>query len=294
MIRHAIVARQRTPFATPCRIVALTAVVSVVSVAAATSGCATTRVWVEDTRTLTIDAAQLQSLMVQSHNGDITVHGKPDVTQIEAVITARYGGATAESAERCRQAVEIVSAAETGGEHKLHARFKQPRASDWQTEINFRVSVPERIAAKLVSHNGDIVVENIKGACSVSTHNGDVAVSAPSRSLRVVTHNGQARVASQGEDVNITSHNGNIHLDATQCARVAGSVQTHNGGIIAKFGETTSAELDCATNNGTIRSTAPWRVSQSGPQRTIGTIGAGESETRLRLQTHNGSISIIN
>lgn len=292
MIHHAPHARPYRLPATFCRIFAVVAVVSAASVAAATSGCATARVWVEDTQTLTIDAAQLRSLMVQSHNGDITVHGKPGATQIEAVIKARYGGSTAESAERCRQAVEIISATEADGEHKLLARFKEPRASDWQTEINFRVSVPERIAAKLVSHNGDIAVENIDGACSVSTHNGDVTVNAKSRSLRVVTHNGQARVSAQGEDMNITSHNGDIHLDATQCARVAGSVQTHNGGIIAKFGETTSAELDCATNNGSIRATAPWRVSLSSPQRTIGVIGAGESETRLRLQTHNGSISI--
>lgn len=255
------------------------------------AGCGGPRVWIDSSETVTIAAADLKTIDIETHNGDIQLIGSVDASQIEAVITARYGGWNLESAQNCKDAVELVSETVADGRHRLVPRWRRAKASDWQANVSYKVVVPARLASSLTSHNGDIAVKDVAGACKVVTHNGDVSIVAHSPALRVLTHNGDIHAKSAAIEMNLDSHNGSIHIDSSGSSRLSGRIATHNGAIIAKLDDSVSTELACRTHNGRIKSDLPWRVKEMSKYEVVGTLGEGAG--RLEVESFNGNISLV-
>lgn len=254
------------------------------------TGCST-NVWIEDTQTFAIQAADLKNLNVETHNGDIHITGNPNATQIEAVVTAKYGGFDRKSAESCKDAIELVSESDPTGRHRLMPKWRRTRASDWQACINYKILMPARLASTLTTHNGDIVVKDVDGPCEVETHNGDVHMAAQSSSVKVITHNGDVHVACDARDLAVESHNGDIHVESPNANQVAGRISTHNGRIVMRLSDGASTELSCRTHNGRIRSELPWQVSEMSRYQVVGRLGQGGG--RLEMESFNGDISLV-
>lgn len=254
------------------------------------TGCASPLVWIEETQTIRVAAEQLQSLEIQSHNGDIRITGDSAATELQVVVKARYGGANTKSAEACKAAVELASETLEGGEHRILSKWLRPKAPDWQISTDFTVVGPPGLSTIFISHNGNITVNDVTAATHLTTHNGDVIVRAASPSLHVATHNGDIDVAAPAETVHIVTHNGDIRLNASASPGIGGVMTTHNGTIIATFSESTATQLSCRTHNGRIKSSIPWNVTKIDRQSAEGVLADGR--LKLAMESHNGNINL--
>ena len=76
-----------------------------------TIGCAVQYpvVWIEASQEMTLPAADLEGLRVETHNGRITLEGREETDQIQVTVTKRAGGLTLPDAEECMEAVEVFA-----------------------------------------------------------------------------------------------------------------------------------------------------------------------------------------
>ncbi len=251
-------------------------------------GCATPQIWVERTETLSVPAESISQLSVETGNGDVVCVGEEGRSDLTATVRIRAGGSTIDSANRALAAVEIVSEAEPGGEHRFAWQWLETRRLDWGATVHFTLTVPADIGAQVETHNGDVKVTGLHGACTLHSHNGDIVARVGAAPLYVSTHNGDVTAEASGPEITLESHNGDIRLDAALAATLGGAIETHNGSIHARFGENTSAELVCDTHNGRVESEIPWRVRRISRSHAEGSLGEGGRE--FRVESFNGSI----
>lgn len=263
--------------------------------------------WATATDVLSVSAADLDELRIDSHNGGITVTGRDDDSEdIQVTVKRKAGGDSVASAEECLEAIEIVS--EHAGEraHRLGWRLDGLKESDWEIQVSFDVTMPRRMAARATAHNGGVkiagigdsyvrtynggvVVEDVSGKCDVETHNGGVKVVTNGSPLRAKSYNGGIYAACASGDVDLESHNGAITLDARDAAHLAGDVRSYNGGIRVKLGEAASATFDCNTYNGRIDCGS---CDERDRDKRSATCVAGSGERHVSITTHNGGIHI--
>lgn len=252
------------------------------------AGCASPKVWVERTESVTFPADLLNTLRVETHNGDVTC-SNADGTDVTATVRIRAGGATLESANQALAAVDVVSAAGNPvGEHLLGWKWNIPRQSDWGAVVDFNIAAPAKLGFHVQSHNGDVRVNGMQGPCTLNSHNGDIVASVGGESLSITTHNGDVTATAGGPEISLRSHNGDIRLDAATTSELAGVLETHNGSIHARFGEKTSTELLCDTHNGRVDSSIHWQVRRLNRSSAEGKLGNGGRH--FRIESHNGSI----
>lgn len=263
--------------------------------------------WATATDILTVSAADLDELRIDTHNGKITVIGRDDDREdIQVTVKRKGGGETVASAEACLEAIEIVSEDAGDNAHQLGWRLDGLKESDWHIQVSFDVTMPRRMAARATTHNGGVkiagigdtyvkthnggvVVDGVSGACDVVTHNGGVKVVADGSPVRARSYNGGIYAACGSGDVELESHNGAITLDTRDATRLAGDVRTYNGGIRVKIGEASSTTFDCNTHNGRI-DCGP--CDERDRDKRSATCVAGAGEQHVSVTTHNGGIRI--
>ncbi|MBX3394699.1 MAG: DUF4097 family beta strand repeat protein [Phycisphaerae bacterium] len=252
------------------------------------TGCASPRVWIEETQTIRVAAEQLESLEIQSHNGDISMSGDSAATELRVVLKARFGGVTTASAEACKAAVEIASETLPGGQHRILSKWLKPKAPDWQLCTEFTVVGPPRLVTTFISHNGNITLKDVTAATQLTTHNGNIIVKSESPSLQILTHNGDIDAVAPAKTVHLESHNGNVRMNASASPEIGGEMTTHNGTIIATFSERTATRLSCRTHNGRIRWSIPWNLTSFDRRSAEAVLADGDSQ--LTIESHNGNI----
>ena len=243
-----------------------------------------------------------------THNGTITVTGA-DITQCDITATIIGKANTVEDAQKIAEQVEIKF--HRSGD-KLTAKIEKPTLIDNKyVTVNLVVAVPGHTSLDLITHNGEVRIDNITGRTKAQTHNG--AVSARSitgetilathngrvscqqvtGNMQLLTHNGEISCKEVSGDVQLTTHNGGIQVAYSNNASGAinAKMETHNGGIELKSPSGLSAKLDASTHNGSIHTDVPVTIVGKLNKKNIkGTIGDGQGS--LYLKTHNGSINI--
>lgn len=263
--------------------------------------------WAQSTDQLSIPAADVDRLNVQTHNGKITVTGDDGAGDKILVTVKRRGGANSvESAQQCLDAIEIVSQSGESRSHDLNWRFASPKQRGWRTQVSFDVTLPTRLAATITTHNGGVHVkdinecqvtthnggvtaEGIRGKTDVNTHNGGVKIASTGGTVRAHTHNGGITAACPSGQFELETHNGGIKLDATGANNLTGNIQTFNGGITVKIDDEASATFACETNNGGINC-GPCQVAEKHKRSAVCVAGTGE--TKVAIRTYNGGIRI--
>ena len=291
-----------------------TVVVVMLSASALLTGCSWSgfKVWVEDTRQLSIPVAGLEAIDVATHNGALTVTGQAGRDAIEVTIQRKAGGLTIEDAEACLAAIEIVSQATgpDGKTHKLAWRWLTPRRHTWSAAVAFTILMPPQLALRATTHNGRVEATGLAadvhalshngrmqlasdaGSVYAETHNGRIHATTAGPQVELKSHNGSIQVTAAGaEHINLETHNGGIRADLTAAKPVGGRIVTYNGSMTVAFSDETSADLACSTRNGRIRSEIPWQVTEMSRSRAKGKVGDGGSA--LEIETHNGGIRLV-
>ncbi len=246
------------------------------------------RVHVDDVEDRALSAVTIRMIDARTHNGHIAVTAG-DTDEIAIRITKKTFGSTMSSAQEAMGALEVVTE-QDGDVQKVYWRWTETKHADWGAGVSYDVTVPERLAAKLRTHNGPVELSGIGGDAEVETHNGKVDVNTASASVTARTHNGGMSITAPVREIMAKTHNGGMQLNLTGDNNVTGSVRTHNGGITLAVQEGASAQFECTTRNGGISVLLPTEVISSSRRRVTAKLGDASGE--LRVQTHNGGIRV--
>lgn len=216
-----------------------------------------------------VPAAALSALQVISHNGAISVAGTPAAQEVQVRVEIRVRG-WSEAEARDNLARLEVSREQREGTLILAGKVPEDLDETCSPSFSFAVTAPDRLAARLDSHNGDVTVRGLAGALAVATHNGGVEVRAEPPRLTVATHNGTvvAELGGAGD--------------------LSGAITTHNGSVSVAIDRQRSVTVDAATHNGATAAAADYRVERRGEDSLRAVLGSGAG--RLQVTTHNGSV----
>lgn len=244
----------------------------------------------------------------RTHNGSITIEGA-EVTDCNLTATIIAHAVTEEDAKELAEETKITL--EPLGD-KLTAKIKKPiMMRNRSVSVNLNVILPNKTSLELITHNGRVKITDITGELELNTHNGGVEITDITGEVDATTHNGRVTATQIAGNTKLKTHNGRI-----TCKEISGDAQlrTHNGGIKIYYSEAAkpvcdvsvithnggvefvappniSAAVELSTHNGSIRTELPITVTGKVSRgKLTGTIGTGEG--KLRLQTHNGSITI--
>ncbi|MBN2563697.1 MAG: DUF4097 family beta strand repeat protein [Phycisphaerae bacterium] len=267
-------------------------------------------IWTDEvTEELRIDTAGLTRLEARTHNGAIQYTGHAEHEPAVLVqVTKKGGGRTMGEAQDALAAIEVFVEPRGADTQQLAWRWKTPKLPNWGASVSYKINAPASLSldaqshngeikasgvaadAKLVSHNGQIDVQSSGSRLDIETNNGRITVNHQGGRLAAVTHNGPIIAKFEGDDLALTTHNGRIEADLSRCKSLHGDICSHNGEITLTVGDGLSADLTCATHNGSIRCDVPWKVHKASRCKLVGRIGEGGP--KLTAETHNGSIHI--
>lgn len=266
----------------------LAGVVLVLPGTACSMGKGGPRVHIESVEDRTLTTADVRILDAKTHNGHIAVTAG-DTDEIILHITKKAYGLTMAEAEEAMDALEVVTE-QAGDVQRVFWRWKVPKGLNWSAGVSYDITVPERLAARLKTHNGPIELSGIEGDTDVETHNGKILVDTHSNLVKAEAHNGHLTVMAPASEVYAKTHNGGVKLNLTKGQNVTGTVKTHNGAVLVTVTESASANLDCKTHNGAISMSLPVEVVSKSRRRMSAKFG--DASGKLKVQTHNGAIRV--
>jgi DUF4097 and DUF4098 domain-containing protein YvlB len=235
--------------------------------------CSYPRFVASKTIVVNVPLAQALTLDCKTHNGDIKIaRGEAD-DMVHVVAKIKVRGHTQEEADRNLERMSVGQGLE-GKTLRIYGDYPRPDMNNRSPSFSFTMQVPEHLALKLESHNGDIESNGTTGTMRIETHNGDVRGTSRHKKTWVKTHNGEVRMAVQSED----------DLD--------GRITSHNGDIVIQVPEEARCWLEAATHNGKIKTPSAIHDATIKRRSVLCRLGEEQTEGRLYIQTHNGNIVV--
>lgn len=235
------------------------AVVGVMALAlSALSGCAFLRP-VErfsDETTLTESIATIE---IDQPQGEVTVRGDDDATEVSVARTVSYRGDRPDAAEET---------------HEVNGDVLLLGGCGRNCKVDYTIELPSDVDVRGSTTNGEIELSDV-AEVEVSTTNGRIDLDGVSGRIDVESSNGRIT----GEDLN---------GDGIR-------VQTSNGAIELEVA--TAQDVEARTSNGSIELTVPsdtYRVTAdtSNGRTDIGVANDSNGRFTLDLHTSNGSITV--
>jgi len=166
--------------------------------------------------------------------------------------------------------VEIV-----GEGDRLTVRTRYPRAR-WiggSGRVDYRVTVPRGVRARVRNVNGRVEVDGIAGAVDAGTVNGSV------------------EVTGAGSQVEASAVNGGVEVEMARVLPSGRSrLSTTNGSVRLTLPRDAGADIEARTVNGSISCDFDVADAHKSRRRLEGRIGAGGA--RFDLGTVNGSVHV--
>jgi hypothetical protein len=168
-------------------------------------------------------------LNIQNRNGGIQVFGQERNTiAIEARVIVKVGSRA--QAERIERQIKI----ETDGTIRAEGPTSGLFGPDWY--VNYRLFVPEKLAAQIKTENGGIDLHHLQGTVQAHTTNGGLTLDALAGNVDASTVNGgiDVRLSGstwQGTGLTVHTTNGGINIKAAPDYSAHLILQTVNGGV---------------------------------------------------------------
>lgn len=243
----------------------------------------------ETTERIQFDASGLKQIDVQSHNGAISF--VPEASDAYVVVKKKAGGCCTDDAEDALGALDVYVQRTGNDTCRMGYKWDGLKHSSWRAAVAFEIHGPADVSLTGQTHNGSVTVDGLQGSLNVETHNGSVRAATTGKDMSVLTHNGRIDATFGGRTVDLVTYNGSVTANLTDCGPVDGRIATHNGSVELLVGPSTDMDLDCHTDNGTIRCSAPIRAVDATRRSLRGRIGDGSGGS-LAVETHNGSVHV--
>lgn len=220
-----------------------------------------------------ISIEQATLLHCKTHNGSITVVGSNASDTIELRAEMKVRGHTQIEADDNLQLMSFGQQHD-GEALRIWSEYPKPQLNNCSPSITFTMVVPEHLALRLETHNGNVTASGTKDAMHIESHNGDVEASIGSTSADIETHNGE------------------IHCAMMAPGNLSARIASHNGGIDVRMHDGSSCWLEAETHNGRIVPPSQMNDAELGRGRLRCRVGKQETKGLLRVATHNGDIRV--
>jgi hypothetical protein len=217
-----------------------------------------------------LDATGRTTFRVEGINGNITVVG---VVGTETFMIRGERQVWSESVADAQDYLDRLQVAVTEVGNEILIRTVQPSNTGGRNlVVNYELSVPARLIARLSNINGNVTVQLMDDDVTVNNTNGNVTLDDILGDQDVLLVNGniesQISVLALGGVIDLTTVNGNVVLDIPQ---------------------NTSAQFSANLVNGVITVNGLTLLNPVQTQTSVsGTLGGGNG--RIDLRTTNGNI----
>ncbi|WP_238655047.1 DUF4097 family beta strand repeat-containing protein [Paenibacillus piscarius] len=220
--------------------------------------------------------------------------------------------------------LELPGNTDSEGASALERRWKVTTEGDtlvmelegegnWLSNIQFgfnsnspylNVSIPQKLAAQVVTSDGSIEAGGLAGGMDVRTSNGTMDLHDISGGVKARTSNGTVNVQNVQGEVDVVSSNGAITLGNIDGALTAKSsngkvtaksaitgdweLKSSNGKIDLEVPVATDAKIKADTSSGSLKGNVAW----DGNDDNHGTAVLGKGTHEVNLSTSNGSITV--
>jgi DUF4097 and DUF4098 domain-containing protein YvlB len=248
-------------------------------------------------------------VVVDTFNGKIEVIAGPSEGKVEAKVTKRAGGKSAQAAEENLKDVAVTMGMEDDAIH-IKAELL---ADGWRTGnhgADVELQVPSGSVLELKTSNGKITATGPGGDTNAHTSNGQVEVKGAQGKIvlrssngtlklesvkgpmDVQTSNGKIEITSSAGTVEAQTSNGSIHYKG-KLESGQHSFRSSNGSIDLELPSQSSFEIEADTSNSRIDTDFPISHRQENEHRTHlhGTVGEHPAAL-ISAHTSNGKISI--
>lgn len=217
------------------------------------------------TTTRTYATTGLRTVSVDVESGTVRVVGVPGRDDVEVRVRVRDGLVSVEhDVARRGDRLDVVASCPW---------LAGPRCS-----ADHVIRVPEGIAVRIVTENGDVEARNLGSGLTVTSDNGDIDLAEIAGDITVATDNGDVAARRLGTGTSTTtSNNGDLTLGWTAAPRRV-VAETDNGdvAITVPRGDEHYA-VDATTDNGSARTAV-----RTDP----------DSDRRIRATSDNGDIDL--
>jgi hypothetical protein len=253
-------------------------------------------------------AEDVKGIEVVNRSGQLrvaTVPGRRAEVRADIRIFSRTHDGKA-AAEQYAKELLAIETSPSGTLRLISEPSQRPAALEVYVDIV--LAAPEHVELDLHNDNGNVLVEGRTGPVRVHGRNSDVSVKALAGPIEVETLNGRIRLDSVLDGAKASTVNGSIyaylHGGALEAETTNGAViahvvnpavgsctlQSRNGGITVTLQEGVHADIDAATEFGSVR--CDYALEDAAPvpgaRRLNGSTGT--NAVPLHLQTLNGNI----
>jgi hypothetical protein len=229
-------------------------------------------------------------LLVEALNGSITLICDGDRRDVEVRAEITTGGQTLELA-RARLAMAVVECRrDAQGRLLVAARF--PSGHSDGDGVSFVVRAPAVGEAELLTSNGAVRVQGVRGELIARTSNGRIDVEDHLGSIDAITSNGHVVLSLAGPAKVRTSNGGvRVTLEGESVGPV--DLATHDGSIELNVDSRFLGELDLRSSNGQVRFDNDTGVAvESSVRRDRGTLVFPSGAHSSRAVTVNGDVMV--
>lgn len=233
--------------------------------------------------TRTVDAPANAPLVVDNHNGDVTVTGGgTDAIDLEITKRTNYGRdlfsevtvETDASGDRIR--VETVT-----GDVPMGA----------SVSVDLQLTLPGSVTVERArTRNGDVTVEDVPGDATLETTNGRVDADGVDGFLTLRSTNGTVEAHDVAGIDGASTSNGDVDVEIP-AIRGDTTLETTNGDVRASAAADLDAEVELRTTNGDVSyGGLDLQVETDRETHLRGTLGAGGDQ--LLAKTTNGDVRL--
>lgn len=222
----------------------------------------------------------------------IEVSAAPDAVRIRTVRPQRRGDMGARYVLRVPRQVELERIVTSNGSIRVEDIRGACRLETSNGSITLR-RISGRIEAR--TSNASITADQLTSDASLRTSNGSIRLDQMEGSLEAVTSNAgiYARLSrsAPGRTLRLETSNGSIELTMEAFEQNEIRAATSNASITLRLPESTKARLKAATSNASIHSDFPSLTQTTGKDHLEGDIGGGGP--LIQLTSSNGSIRVL-
>lgn len=219
--------------------------------------------------------------------------------------------------------LELPGNTDSEGASALERRWKVTSEGDtlvmelegegnWLSNIQFgfnsnspylNVSIPQNLAAEVVTSDGSVEAGGLAGGVDVRTSNGTMDLHDISGGVKARTSNGTVNVQNVQGEVDVVSSNGAItlgNIDGSLSAKSSNGkvtansaitgdweLRSSNGKIVLGVPAATDAKIKADTSSGSLKGNVAWDGNDD-----HGTAVLGKGTHEVTLSTSNGSITV--
>jgi DUF4097 and DUF4098 domain-containing protein YvlB len=159
--------------------------------------------------------------------------------------------------------------------------------------VRIEISMPREADLNLHTGDGNIRVEDIKGALRLDSGDGNLEVRSADGRLNADTHDGNIRAQGRFDGLDLHTGDGNIDAEAGSGSKDSSGwvLRTGDGNVALRVPQDFSADLDAQTGDGHVNIDFP--VTVTGSMRgnsTRGKMNGGGQP--LELRTGDGDIEL--